>query len=170
MYLLLAGSSQNSKISLSRKYVVFSVQSIPNEFKENYEVSMITLEYRREVGKGDKVDSLARLEPCDGNNDISALEGLSQPQFIHLIRNQEGDEINKGRTVWRPVNDQAVQQDPISPWNSYWCNVNLGIVVHLASWSAGVGQTWVATKSNGFDSSCRFAKVSPEKSFSLQSL
>jgi hypothetical protein len=68
------------------------------------------------------------------------------------------------------VNDQAVQQDPISPWNSYWCNVNLGIVVHLASWSAGVGQTWVATKSNGFDSSCRFAKVSPEKSFSLQSL
>jgi hypothetical protein len=115
MYLLLAVSSQNSKISLSRKYVVFSVQSIPNEFKENYEVSTITLEYRREVGKGDKVDSLARLEPCDGSNDISTLEGLSQPQFIHLIRNQEGDEINKGLTVWRPVNHQAVQQDPISP-------------------------------------------------------
>ncbi|CAM6007704.1 unnamed protein product [Sphagnum balticum] len=97
------------------KYITWTLESIPNEFKENYEVSMITLEYRREVGKGDKVDSLARLEPCDGNNDISALEGLSQPQFIHLIRNQEGDEINKGRTVWRPVNHQAVQQDPISP-------------------------------------------------------
>jgi hypothetical protein len=92
-----------------------SVQSIPNELKEDYEVSMITLEYRREAGKGDKVDSLARREPCDVNNDISALEGLSQLQFIHLIRNQEGDEINRGRTVWRHVKHAAKHQGEISP-------------------------------------------------------
>ncbi len=91
------------------------MQSIPNELKEDYEVSMITLEYRREASKGDKVDSLARREPCDVNNDIPALEGLSQPQFIHLIRNQEGDEINRGRTVWRHVKHAAKHLGEISP-------------------------------------------------------
>jgi len=88
---------------------VLSVQSIPVEIKENYEVGAITLEYGCEVGEGDKVDSLARPEPCNINSDVSAIEGSSQPQFIHLIRNQEADEINKGRTVWRPVKHQAVQ-------------------------------------------------------------
>ncbi len=93
---------------------VLSVQSIPVEIKENYEVGAITLGYRCEVGQGDKVDSLARPEPYNINSDVSAIEGSSQPQFIHLIRNQEGDEINKGRTVWRPVKHQAVQQGGIS--------------------------------------------------------
>jgi hypothetical protein len=97
------------------KYITWTLESIPNELKEDYEVSMITLEYRREAGKGDKVDSLARREPCDVNNDFSALEGLSQPQFIHLIRNQEGDEINRGRTVWRHVKHAAKHQGEISP-------------------------------------------------------
>jgi acyl-ACP thioesterase len=97
------------------KYITWTLESIPNELKEDYEVSMITLEYRREASKGDKVDSLARREPCDVNNDISALEGLSQPQFIHLIRNHEGDEINRGRTVWRHVKHAAKHQGEISP-------------------------------------------------------
>ncbi|CAM6070845.1 unnamed protein product [Sphagnum tenellum] len=97
------------------KYITWTLESIPNELKEDYEVSMITLEYRREASKGDKVDSLARREPCDVNNDVSALEGLSQPQFIHLIRNHEGDEINRGRTVWRHVKHAAEHQGEISP-------------------------------------------------------
>lgn len=93
-----------------------SVQNIPVEIKENYEVGAITLEYHCEVGEGDKVDSLARPEPYNINSDVSAIEGSSQPQFIHLIRNQEGDDINKGQTVWRPVKHQAVQQGAISFW------------------------------------------------------
>ncbi|CAK9234550.1 unnamed protein product [Sphagnum troendelagicum] len=92
------------------KYITWTLESIPVEIKENYEVGAITLEYCREVGEGDKVDSLARPEPCNINSDVSAIKGSSQPQFIHLIRNQEGNEINKGRIVWRPVKHQAVQQ------------------------------------------------------------
>ncbi len=116
---MLAGRQSSTRLKHVTTYPgicsYLSVQSIPNELKEDYEVSMITLEYRREAGKGDKVDSLARREPCDVNNDISALEGLSQPQFIHLIRNQEGDEINRGRTVWRHVKHAAKHQGEISP-------------------------------------------------------
>ncbi len=121
LYLVLARRQSSTRLKL--KHVItypgicsyLFVQSIPNELKEDYEVSMITLEYRREASKGDKVDSLARREPCDVNNDISALEGLSQPQFIHLIRNHEGDEINRGRTVWRHVKHAAKHQGEISP-------------------------------------------------------
>lgn len=78
---------------------VGQLQSIPQEFKEAHEVSKITLEYRREVGKGDTLDSFASKEPLKSTNGAST----SEVKFIHMMRDQDRDEINKGRTVWRPL-------------------------------------------------------------------
>jgi fatty acyl-ACP thioesterase A len=72
------------------------LQSLPQEFREKHEVSKITLEYRREVCKGDTVDSMAKVEPS--NSSIGVAE-----KFVHVIKNQHGQEINKGRTVWRQL-------------------------------------------------------------------
>lgn len=72
------------------------MQSLPQEFREKHEVSKITLEYRREVCKGDTVDSMAKVEPS--NSSIGVAE-----KFVHVIKNQQGQEINKGRTVWRQL-------------------------------------------------------------------
>lgn len=72
------------------------MQSLPLEFRATHEIRKITLEYRREVQKGDTVESRAKAEL--GNNEDS--RESSEERFIHVIRNQDGQEINKGRTVW----------------------------------------------------------------------
>lgn len=77
------------------------MQSLPQEFREKHEVSKITLEYRREVCKGDTVDSIAKVEPS--NSSIGVAEKPSEEKFVHVIKNQQGQEINKGRTVWRQL-------------------------------------------------------------------
>lgn len=64
-------------------------------------MSKITLEYRREVCKGDTVDSMAKVEPSNSSKD--GAEKPSREKFVHLIKNQHGQEINKGRTVWRQL-------------------------------------------------------------------
>lgn len=77
------------------RYMSWMLQSVPEEVKDAYEISKITLEYRQEASRGEPVESVAETEePGSG----AAL------QFIHLIKTCEvGKEINRGRTVWRPV-------------------------------------------------------------------
>lgn len=78
------------------KYISWTIESLPLEFRATHEIRKITLEYRREVQKGDTVESRAKAEL--GNNEDS--RESSEERFIHVIRNQDGQEINKGRTVW----------------------------------------------------------------------
>ncbi|CAM6107739.1 unnamed protein product [Calypogeia fissa] len=77
------------------RYISWMLESMPEDVKSAYEVSKITLEYRQEVSPGQPVDSLAETEES---------ESSSERQFIHLISTSEvGKEVNRGRTVWRPL-------------------------------------------------------------------
>lgn len=82
---------------------------MPQEVIDNYELKMITLDYRRECQHNDVVDSLTSPElDEDGalkmtNGSASAAkDGDGCPQFLHLLRlSHDGLEINRGRTEWR---------------------------------------------------------------------
>lgn len=82
------------------------LQSLPIEFREIHEIRKITLEYRREAQKGDIVESRAKTELPNGNGAsiVGNTEGPTEERFVHVIRNQDGQEINKGRTVWTRLN------------------------------------------------------------------
>ena len=75
------------------------IQSVPQTLLVGYEPMTLTLEYRRECGRADMVESLARPE-----FHMDAIAAEESPlQFTHLLRLQtRGVEVLRGRTKWRP--------------------------------------------------------------------
>lgn len=65
---------------------------------ESYELSSMTLEYRRECGKDSVLQSLTAVS----NNGIGNLGNLADIECQHLLRLENGAEIVRGRTGWRP--------------------------------------------------------------------
>ena len=89
-------------------------QSMPQEIIDSHELQSITLDYRRECGQHDIVDSLTSVEEIQGGAEaVSELKSTNgsamaredkheHQQFLHLLRlSTEGLEINRGRTEWR---------------------------------------------------------------------
>ncbi|CAK9137167.1 unnamed protein product [Ilex paraguariensis] len=95
------------------KYVRWMIETIPDQFLENHQLSGIVLEYRRECGSSDRVQSLC--EPYkDGvdQQDNNILEcnrpigSLYQGPFsyTHLLQTKgytRNEEIVRGRTTWK---------------------------------------------------------------------
>ncbi|XP_077221077.1 palmitoyl-acyl carrier protein thioesterase, chloroplastic-like [Tasmannia lanceolata] len=107
------------------KYVRWMLEAIPDLFFEGHQLSSIILEYRRECGSSDIVQSLC--EPDEGaiheeENDMNLLRGFSlTPQILgghgllgsfdkwplrytHLLQmkgESKNEEIVRGRTTWR---------------------------------------------------------------------
>ncbi|OAY81297.1 Palmitoyl-acyl carrier protein thioesterase, chloroplastic [Ananas comosus] len=106
------------------KYVRWMLETIPVQFPENYELSSIILEYRRECGSSDTVQSIC--EPDEGSipedDNISIIKGFSlapeildgcglsgtfdkwPTKYTHLLQikgQQKYEEIVRGRTTWR---------------------------------------------------------------------
>lgn len=80
------------------KYVGWILESAPMPVMENYELSSITLEYRRECMKDSVLQSLTSLlGKCHGE-----MADLNHVDCQHLLRLEGGGEIVKGRTKWRP--------------------------------------------------------------------
>jgi fatty acyl-ACP thioesterase A len=84
------------------------LQSIPQDIIDTHELQTITLDYRRECQHGDIVDSLTYIEEGEDksmNGSASAAPHKEQQQqFLHCLRFAgSGDEINRGRTVWRKL-------------------------------------------------------------------
>ncbi|CAM6119388.1 unnamed protein product [Calypogeia fissa] len=102
------------------KYIDWMTESVPAQCLETQEIRCLTLEYRRECGQTDLVDSLTSPEQVQtsetsvadpefpylsGSNDSITLKRNLKPeqQFIHLLKMQaDGAEIVRGRTIWRP--------------------------------------------------------------------
>ncbi|XP_031477559.1 oleoyl-acyl carrier protein thioesterase, chloroplastic-like [Nymphaea colorata] len=97
-------------------YIGWVLESMPQEVLDTHELQMITLDYRRECQRDDKVDSLTSLEYGESEADPSSLsadafangsatganEHQDNFQFLHFLRlSREGLEINRGRTEWR---------------------------------------------------------------------
>ncbi|CAH2042081.1 unnamed protein product [Thlaspi arvense] len=80
------------------KYVGWILESAPLPILESYELSGMTLEYRRECGRDSVLQSLTAVS---GGN----VGGLVNPGYVecqHLLRHESGAEIVKARTEWRP--------------------------------------------------------------------
>eukprot|EP00850_Spirogloea_muscicola_P004021 SM000017S02761 [mRNA] locus=s17:98757:100351:+ [translate_table: standard] len=82
-------------------YIGWMLEGLPLQDIEEAELASITLEYRRECGYSDVVESLtSNEEPTPGAHNGAA---AGAAQFVHLLRLQaSGVEINRGRTLWRP--------------------------------------------------------------------
>ncbi|KAF3783453.1 Oleoyl-acyl carrier protein thioesterase 2 [Nymphaea thermarum] len=100
-------------------YIGWLLESMPQEVLDGHELQTITLDYRRECQRDDKVDSLTSLESDDTEDISSSSHGSANGsataskqnvnssskeviQFLHFLRlSGNGLEINRGRTVWR---------------------------------------------------------------------
>jgi fatty acyl-ACP thioesterase B len=121
------------------KYIRWMLETIPDKFLESHQLSGITLEYRRECGISDIVQSLCEQDD-DGflnlgmqqNNEKSLLNGFSLASeimevngflgslekgplgFTHLLQtkgeNQNNKEIVRGKTTWR----KRIPKNPFS--------------------------------------------------------
>lgn len=83
------------------KYIGWILESVPVSILENQQLTKMTLEYRRECEQSHVLQSLTSLEKNGGDSMDST--GSSKSLCNHLLRLQEnGIEIVKGRTEWRP--------------------------------------------------------------------
>ncbi|KAL8112211.1 hypothetical protein AgCh_019777 [Apium graveolens] len=110
------------------KYVGWMLETIPEQFMEENQLTSIILEYRRECGNSDIVQSLADpdevglfngvhqtsngslingyslpSELLKGNGLLKSLEG-SELRYTHLLQTKgqlKSEEIVRGRTIWK---------------------------------------------------------------------
>lgn len=74
------------------------LQSAPLPILESHELAAMSLEYRRECGK----DSVLQSLTATSSNGVGNLASLADIECQHLLRLEDGAEIVRGRTVWRP--------------------------------------------------------------------
>ncbi|XP_025635252.2 palmitoyl-acyl carrier protein thioesterase, chloroplastic-like [Arachis hypogaea] len=84
------------------KYVSWILESIPESILMNYELSSLTLKFKRECKRDSKLQSLA--EVCSDNNNNNNNNNV---EYNHMLRSEDGVEILRGRTEWRlkPTNN-----------------------------------------------------------------
>ncbi|CAN1215120.1 Palmitoyl-acyl carrier protein thioesterase, chloroplastic [Linum perenne] len=80
------------------KYINWILESAPVEILESHELSSMTLEYRRECGKDSVLQSLTAVS----GTGIGSIGSAGDIECQHLLRLEEGAEIVRGRTEWKP--------------------------------------------------------------------
>lgn len=88
-------------------------QSAPISILENYELSSMTLEYRRECGRDSVVQSLTAVSTNYSDNPHDAAV-----ECKHLLRLESGAEIVRGRTQWRPKQAHQLREAGFMPIRS----------------------------------------------------
>lgn len=78
--------------------MLWLLQSAPLPIQESHELSAITLEYRRECGRDSVLQSLTAVS----ENGIGNIGTAGEIECQHLLRLEDGAEIVRGRTEWRP--------------------------------------------------------------------
>ncbi|KAM7257061.1 hypothetical protein ACFE04_012802 [Oxalis oulophora] len=88
------------------KYANWMLEAIPKQVSKDYQLSTITLEYKRECGVSETIQSL-----CQPDNDNEMLEGdssiHSSLKFTHLLEVEgveKNEETIRGRTTWKRRN------------------------------------------------------------------
>lgn len=88
------------------------LQSAPQPILESHELYAMTLEYRRECGRNSVLQSLTDVSGADVGN-LAGGGGFIECK--HLLRLEDGAEIVRGRTEWRPkpvINFDALNKVP----------------------------------------------------------
>ncbi|XP_052113167.1 palmitoyl-acyl carrier protein thioesterase, chloroplastic-like [Arachis duranensis] len=76
------------------KYISWILEGIPESILMNYELSSMSLKFKRECKIDSKLQSLA--EVCSDNNNSN-----NNVEYNHMVRFENGVEILRGRTKWR---------------------------------------------------------------------
>ncbi|OMP07856.1 Acyl-ACP thioesterase [Corchorus olitorius] len=93
------------------KYVRWMLETIPDKFLESHQLSSIILEYRRECGSSDIVESLCQPDE-DGtaafangfavqHKTVDLSPGNGYTHFLHVKGETRNEEIVRGRTRWK---------------------------------------------------------------------
>ncbi|KAI9117165.1 hypothetical protein K1719_011331 [Acacia pycnantha] len=80
------------------KYIGWILESAPQSILESHELCAMTLEYRRECNRDSVLQSLTAVSSADVGN-LAQSGGV---ECKHLLRFEDGAEIVKGKTQWRP--------------------------------------------------------------------
>ncbi|XP_074281008.1 palmitoyl-acyl carrier protein thioesterase, chloroplastic [Silene latifolia] len=80
------------------KYIGWILESAPHSILETHELSSMTLEYRRECGRDSVVQSLTSVS----GTSVGGLMDSGIVECQHLLRLEDGAEVVRGRTEWRP--------------------------------------------------------------------
>ncbi|KAF5945784.1 hypothetical protein HYC85_016012 [Camellia sinensis] len=72
--------------------------SAPPPILESHELSSLTLEYRRECGRDSVLQSLTKVSGGGGGGSVDS----GYVECEHMLRLEDGPEILKARTEWRP--------------------------------------------------------------------
>ncbi|KAJ8442366.1 hypothetical protein Cgig2_018622 [Carnegiea gigantea] len=80
------------------KYIGWILESAPLSILESHELSSMVLEYRRECVRDSMVQSLTAVSGAD----VGDLMDAGHVECQHLLRLEDGAEVVRGRTEWRP--------------------------------------------------------------------
>ncbi|KAL3636030.1 hypothetical protein CASFOL_020577 [Castilleja foliolosa] len=83
-------------------YVKWMLETIPEDFLENHQLSDISIEYRRECGKSDVLQSLCKPQENGqiGMNGNQVLQ-FSYNHLLHIKNNTKNGEIVRAKTTWK---------------------------------------------------------------------
>ncbi|KAM7268239.1 hypothetical protein ACFE04_010405 [Oxalis oulophora] len=84
------------------KYANWMLEAIPDQIAKDYQLSTITLDYKRECGMSETIQSL-----CQPDKDNEIHYGIPSLGFTHLLQVQGIEtkkEIIRGRTTWKTRN------------------------------------------------------------------
>ncbi|KAE8676071.1 Palmitoyl-acyl carrier protein thioesterase [Hibiscus syriacus] len=85
------------------KYIGWILESAPLPILESRELSSMSLEYRRECGRDSMLQSLTAVSDRGAENSVN----LGEIECRHLLRLEDGSEVVRGRTQWRPKNSES---------------------------------------------------------------
>ncbi|KAK1390026.1 Acyl-[acyl-carrier-protein] hydrolase [Heracleum sosnowskyi] len=87
------------------KYVGWLLEAMPDKFMDEHQLTDIILEYRRECGSSDIIQSLSEPDEDNrtSNESLSSLNGM-QLKYTHILQTKgevRNEEIVRARTTWR---------------------------------------------------------------------
>ncbi|KAL9261690.1 Palmitoyl-acyl carrier protein thioesterase, chloroplastic-like protein [Drosera capensis] len=82
------------------KYIGWILESAPSSILETHELYCMTLEYRRECGRDDVLQSLGSVAGAS----VGELLNSGNVECHHMLRLEDGSEGVRARTEWRPKN------------------------------------------------------------------
>ncbi|GAB2215991.1 hypothetical protein Droror1_Dr00023757 [Drosera rotundifolia] len=82
------------------KYIGWILESAPSSILETHELYGMTLEYRRECGRDDVLQSLGSVAGAS----VGELLNSGNVECHHMLRPEDGSEVVRARTEWRLKN------------------------------------------------------------------
>lgn len=87
------------------RYISWLLQSVPDEHMETHDLKSISIEYRRECGANECLESLTTAKRlAEASHSSEGKESKSECELTHLLRTRDAAqrELVRATTTWRP--------------------------------------------------------------------